>query len=384
MSTHPNEQNLLDYLLNTSKQARLQPKGLFLDLKGFPLEVRSNSQALLETLRHYFAGLSEWSSTSNLSQAQAIFIYQSDVLENAIQQTEWQDWQREPGKTGRKDAVADVRLDEHPVRLLHKVKTGMLFIQPAPFTEAVSPMAFGPAETHSSQIINFVLTQYLNHHLRHQWLLGHASALQIHNHGLAIAGLSGGGKSTLMLHLLEEGQHFISNDRLLMKQQVDGSLSMRGIPKQPRINPGTIVHNPRLQNLISQTERERFLAMPEESLRALEQKYDAPVNQLYHENCYQSEARLDALFILNWQAQGKQPTQVTEVDINNRKELLPAIMKTPGPFYAPDQNGFLANGFEPEPQDYQTLLQHCKVYEITGKIDFEAAKQQILDILKDL
>ncbi|MDX1347710.1 MAG: HprK-related kinase B [Thiomicrorhabdus chilensis] len=382
MSTHPNAQNLLDYLLNTSKQVQLQPKGLSLDLKGFPLEVRSNSQALLETLRHYFAGLSEWSSTSNLSQAQAIFVYQSDVLQNAIQQTEWQDWRREPGKTGRKDAVADVRLDEHPVRLLHKVKTGMLFVQPAPFTEAVSPMAFGPAETHSSQIINFVLTQYLNHHLRHQWLLGHASALQIHNHGLAIAGLSGGGKSTLMLHLLEEGQHFISNDRLLMKQQDDGSLTMRGIPKQPRINPGTIVHNPRLQGLISTAERERFLAMPSESLRALEQKYDAPVDQLYHPDCYQAEAQLDALFILNWQAQSELNTHVTLVDIGQRSDLLPAIMKTPGPFYARDEHGFLANGFEPEPQEYQTLLQHCRVYEITGNIDFEDAKQQILELLE--
>ena len=43
-----------------------------------------------------------------------------------------------------------------------------------------------------------------------QWLICHASALAAEGHGFAVAGLSGGGKSTLMLNLLDRA----SSDRL--------------------------------------------------------------------------------------------------------------------------------------------------------------------------
>lgn len=360
---------------------------LQLNLPDFPLRLHSNSKALLHTLQHYFEDLvsvvdldhedTPWHAEQNL------FFYQTDALTPLAETTEWIDWQREPGKIGRKDAIFDTEINGQAVRLLRKVKTGMLFLQPAPSShkDQISPMAFGPAETRSSQIINFVLTQYLNRHLRHGWLLAHTSGLQIQNQGLAFAGLSGGGKSTLMLHLLEQGQHFISNDRLLLKRGENG-LVMRGIPKQPRINPGTIVHNPKLHALISESERGHFLSLPSETLRALEQKYDAPVNTLFFPGCYWSEAPLNALFILNWQAQSAEQTQVTLVDLSQRTDLLPAIMKTPGPFYARDEKGFLKNGFQPDPQDYLSLLKECRVYEITGNIDFDAAQQQVLQIIK--
>lgn len=383
LSDHP----LLDQALQLCTEESMQPQALQLNLTDYPIRIHSNSDALLKILADYFIGLCNTvaENAEPLPSAQTVCVYQTESLQQSIQQTAWIDWQREPGKTGRKDAIADTDFHGHPVRLLFKVKTGMLFLQPAPLTddtdEFLSPKAFGPAETCSSQIINFILTQYLNHHLRHQWLLGHASAMQIDGKGLAFAGLSGGGKSTLMLHLLEDGQHFVSNDRLLMKMTPDKSLTMRGIPKQPRINPGTIVHNPRLHGLISEQERKDFLAMPSESLRALEQKYDAPVDQLYHADCYRAETPMHALFILNWQAQSQQPTQLHQVDINTRHDLLPAIMKTPGPFYAKDANGFLVNGVQPEATEYLSLLTHCQVYEITGNIDFDAAKQLVLQQL---
>ncbi len=383
-------QPLLEKLLQLTEEWPLQNDALQLNLTDHPIRIHSNSTELLAILEDYFTGLCARipGNEPELPNSQTVCVYQTGVLHDDIQRTPWIDWQREPGKTGRKDAVCDTEFQNQPVRLLHKVKTGMLFLQPAPPKDesiaSLKPMAFGPAENRSSQVINFILTQYLNHHLRHGWLLGHASAMQFDHKGVAFAGLSGGGKSTLMLHLLEHGQHFISNDRLLMKINPDGSLNMRGIPKQPRINPGTIVHNPRLHPLISEQERADFLAMPSESLRALEQKYDAPVHNLYHPECYQAEAPMDALFILNWQAQSEQPTSVSEVDIGERTDLLPAIMKTPGPFFAKDSNGFLPNGFQPDANDYNTLLKHCHVYEVTGNIDFDAAKGQILKHLSKL
>lgn len=378
--------SLLTKMLEVAEALPVETHVLQLNLADFPLRLHSNSSKLLHILEHYFEELISVVDLDHEDRPwpaeQTLYFYQTDALSPLAETTEWTDWQREAGKVGRKDAVFDTDFNGQAVRLLRKVKTGMLFLQPAPSSQQsqLSPLAFGPIETRSSQIINFILTQYLNWHLRHGWLLAHTSGLQIQNQGLAFAGLSGGGKSTLMLHLLEQGQHFISNDRLLLKQGENG-LVMRGIPKQPRINPGTIVHNPNLHPLISDSERKYFLSLPSETLRALEQKYDAPVNSLFFPGCYQSEAPLNALFILNWQAQSAEPTRVTPVNLQQRPDLLPAIMKTPGPFYARDEKGFLKNGFQPDPQDYLALLKACRVYEITGKIDFDAAQAQVLDII---
>lgn len=386
MSSSPSFRPLHE-LMEFQKKTLLADTVLELGLPDFPILIRSNSTELLKQLQAYFGDLitEKASVPEKWPNDQIVKIYQSEPLLPLIEKTPWQDWLREPGKTGRKDAFYDTSLESHPIRLLQKVKTGMLFIQPAPdapFT-GISPTAWGPAETHNSQIINFILTQYLNHHLRHCWLLAHTSGMLLKGKGVAFAGLSGGGKSTLMLHLLEEGEHFISNDRLLITTH-NGKLKMRGIPKQPRINPGTIVHNPRLHGLMTEHQRREFLAMPQETLRQLEQKYDAPVDQLYHADCYRSEAPLDALVILNWSARSEQPTRLNEVDLNRRTDLLPAVMKTPGPFYAPDAKGFLKNGFQPNPEDYLEVLKATRVFEITGKIDFPAAERQLLEQIKTL
>jgi HprK-related kinase B len=375
------DRSLLATLQQIREQTPLSEHTLQLALGEAPLQIRSNSMALLETLHRYFEGLVNWAITPEaLPHAQQIHVYQVVLPAESIQTAHWQDWHREAGKSGRKDAIIDGDLEGRTVRLLHKVKTGMLFLQPAADNAQLAPCAFGPAETQASQVVNFILSQYLNHHLRHQWLLGHASALQIHSKGVAFAGLSGGGKSTLMLHLLAQGEHFISNDRLLIKLDPQDGLRMRGIPKQPRVNPGTLVHNPQLQGLLSPTQRQAFLDLPEETLRTLEQKHDVPVNRLYRPDCYQLEARLDKLIILNWQPTGEF-TRLSKVDLTNRRDLLPAIMKSPGPFYATDAQHFLANGTVPQANAYLTLLQHCEVYELYGKIDFDAAQRLLLDLL---
>ena len=58
---------------------------------------------------------------------------------------------------------------------------------------------------------------------------------------LGIAGFSGGGKSTLMLQLLDNDEvSYLTNDRLFIHAG-SGQIMARGIPKLPRINPGTIV-----------------------------------------------------------------------------------------------------------------------------------------------
>ncbi|QKI89874.1 HprK-related kinase B [Thiomicrorhabdus xiamenensis] len=368
-----------------ASQPEVHSSCLEINLKDACYRVHSNSETLLQELADYFGNLSVWSdedTNSDKTQTwETIFIFESSLAEELIAATDWQDWKREAGKSGRKDAVYDLDTAHGKLRLLYKVKTGMLFLQPARPTPEFPLMAFGPAEKHPNQIINFILTQYLNRHIRSNWLLGHAAGLQIKQQGVAIAGLSGGGKSTLMLHLLEEGEHFISNDRLLFKADAAEHMLMRGIPKQPRINPGTIVHNPRLHSLISEQQRSEFLAMPQEALRALEMKFDAPVDRLYWENCYVQERELDWIVILNWQAVSNERTQVHRTTLQESPHLIPALVKSPGPFYSDASGEFLKNGLIPNPLDYQQALGKVPVLELTGKIDFTEAKSLILDQL---
>lgn len=366
--------SILENIAQFQKTVPLAERHLQLQLPQWRTTIRSNSETLLDGLSDYFG--ESLISESTASADTTLLAYQTKAFVGAGQ--DWEDWQREAGKQGRKDAFVDIP----PDRLIYKVKTGMLFWQ-----KRDCPLALGPVEQHPNQIINFILTQYLNAHLRQGWQLGHAAGLQIHGHGLAIAGLSGGGKSTLMLHLLENAEHFISNDRLLFadsrlsESARPGELWMRGLPKQPRINPGTIVHNPRLHDLIPAQRRAELLNWPVDQLRQLEEKHDADVNQLYHPNCYQPECPLHALIILNWQANSPQATQLNRTTLNQRPDLLPAIMKSAGPFYADAQGHFLPNGAALDEHPYLQMLGDLPCFEIEGQIDFNAAQEQIFEAL---
>ncbi|WP_052501376.1 HprK-related kinase B [Thiomicrospira microaerophila] len=355
------------------QKASMQP-GLVVTIDHWSLFVESNSAPLLNYLAEYFAGLAEFHHTPPLGvpSITAIEIEQATELD-AIYHLPFSDWQREPGKTGRKEAVYDFTNDTgQPQRLVHKIKTGLVLWQ-----SAQRLACLGALNQHPNQVINFILSQYLNHWQNQDWLLGHCAALQLNDQrGIAIAGVSGGGKSTLMLKLLEDAQAFISNDRILI-QANQQQVMMRGIPKQPRINPGTIIHNPKLHRLID--DHQPYLALAEAELRALEEKYDAPVCQLYKGVNYQPSARLDQLYLLNWQVNSTEPTRIARVNLAQRPELLAGVMKSAGVFYQHRDQTFQTNGQTPDPLAYQTLLAQTSVFEITGKLDFNLAKEAIMN-----
>ncbi|MGB1110494.1 MAG: HprK-related kinase B [Gammaproteobacteria bacterium] len=351
-------------------EAVLVDDSLTIDLPGANIRIRSNSAELLEGLKDYFAHvLTDSGSDSDME----VIAVERPSLELGLGMgLEFRDWTREPGKKGRKDSI-----HEFPGgRLVHKVRTGMLFLQSQKLR-----LAAGPCLANDNQVINFINAQYMNVLQNSNWLICHAAALVQKESALAIAGLSGGGKSTLMLHMLEQpSTAFVSNDRLFIKHQA-GRMMARGIPKMPRINPGTIVHNQRLKPLIPTERRAELLALPQAELWSLEEKYDAPVEALYGKGRVQHEAPLSGLLILNWQLGGSEPTQVQQVDIKKRSELLAAVMKSPGPFYQNSQGEFLTNGHEPKPDQYSELLAQVPVYEATGSIDFQSAANQIRQLL---
>lgn len=262
----------------------------------------------------------------------------------------------EPGKT----KIKEEWFDTDDGRIVRKRLTGMVFL-----FGAGQHVAVGDCETNPNQVINFVNNRFLEYRLQHGGLLAHAAAVILGGRGLALAGFSGMGKSTLALHLVTDGAAFVSNDRLVVARE-NGVVQAFGVAKHPRINPGTILGNPALGRLLTDEERQRFAGLPPEELWTLEAKYDALIHDLFGAERFQLTTPLHALAILNWRREGT-PVRVHQVDLGQRPDLLPAFMKDPGLF-------FLAPTWQhPTPGDYVAALAGCPVFEITGGVDFAAA-----------
>lgn len=325
------------------------------------LRIRSNSEILLQRLTGYFAAVTTQVERPDMEMlaidGDRVHLDQAFI-----------DWRREPGKTGRKDSYVDL-VDG---RLVRKVRTGMLFLQSERHRIAV-----GPCLQYDNQVINFVNAQFMNRLQQHGWLICHASALVRDGAALAIAGLSGGGKSTLMMKLMDDAElAFLTNDRLFVKDDVSGVLAA-GIPKLPRINPGTIVHNPRLQGLIPRAERDAYLAMPEERLWDIESKHDVFIEQIYGRGRIAHNARLATFIVLNWQRHDAQPIELAQVDVAHRPDLLAAIMKSPGPFYQYADGHFYADDTPLDRQAYLSVLADVPIYEVSGGVHFGALAERL-------
>lgn len=273
--------------------------------------------------------------------------------------TPLEDKQPDPGKTRIKEAWADIRGG----RIVRKKLTGMVFL----FSRE-RHVAVGPCMRNMNQVINFINNRYLQWLLDRGGLLGHAAGVVINGQGLAMAGFSGMGKSTLALRLMSRGATFLSNDRIVALRE-PGGVVMHGVAKLPRVNPGTLLANEDLRQVMEATDREEFEQLSEDELWELEHKYDVEIDRCFGEGRFVLEAPMRALAILNWHRDGRE-LQFRRVSLDERRELLPAFMKETGLFYlAGDDPGRTA----PSPGAYAELLRGCEVYELSGGVDFDEA-----------
>ncbi|MDQ6950876.1 MAG: HprK-related kinase B [Mariprofundales bacterium] len=336
---------------------------LCLTLPEIGVVVRSNTPALLAELRHYFRHLvvTRNDDAGTVPMIEVIAI-DRPPLEWALP---WQDWLREAGKQGKKDAVVDIAGG----RLIRKVRTGMLFLQSLDYA-----IAAGPCLTNSNQVINFINNQYMTLLQQRGWMICHAAALSQGEKSIAIAGFSGGGKSTAMLHLMADDRlNYITNDRLFIRAATDG-VEVRGIPKLPRVNPGTLLHNPRLRPLLAPGRIAELQALPMAELWQLEQKYDVDIASWYGGDRFSSQPNLTHFIVLNWShgrsPEAQQPTTMERVDIDARPELLDAIMKSSGPFYQHADGTFCTDHIQLPRQSYLAILRQVQMFEVRGKVDF--------------
>ncbi|MES9878426.1 MAG: HprK-related kinase B [Candidatus Sedimenticola sp. PURPLELP] len=346
--------------------AQLSERSLHLALGECNLRLRSNSPELISQLEHYFSHAVSPPCDADME----IVAIERDEPELGI---DFIDWKREPGKTGRKDSYYNLP----DGRLVRKVRTGMVFLQ-----SENRRIAAGPCLRYDNQVINFINAQYMNWLQHRDWLICHAAGLVHNGRTLGIAGFSGGGKSTLMLHMLEQpGIHYLTNDRLFIKSDSTATRAA-GIPKLPRVNPGTIVHNPRLHPLIPEQQRQSLLALPREELWELEEKYDVLIDQVYGAGRITQQAPLAAFLVLNWHRDSDQPLNLQPVDLAGRDDLLGAIMKSPGPFYQYADGSFYQDETPFDEQPYLETLKNIPVYEASGGIDFNAMAKRLDELMQ--
>lgn len=330
---------------------------LWLDIAGVAARVASNSSDLLVRLAHYFGDVVAPPRP------------RADVRVTLIEARaprfplELRDWPREAGKRGKKERYADAP----DGRLVAKVRTTMQFL-----LTADERLAVGPCLDNLNQVVNFIIAQYLGKRLDEGWALCHAAAVVLGNEGLAIAARSGSGKSTLALHLMRSGLSFASNDRVLIRHDGE-SCELLGVPKMPRVNPGTLLNNPSLAGLLTPERRARLEALPPGELWQLEEKHDVMISDVFGPGRTRYRAPLRALVILSWSVDATTPARFGPVDVGARPDLLAHVMKSAGVFHRQGNGGHAPPEARPEPGPYLRALRDVLVYEATGKADFDEA-----------
>ncbi|SNR89853.1 HprK-related kinase B [Humidesulfovibrio mexicanus] len=372
--------------------------GFHLRLEELSVCVRGNSQAVMDDLRAYFApfaspGAAEADISVLLLDAPA----QEPPVPLAVRP-------HLPGKRPDKERFADFPGADGAVlgRLVRKQATGMLFLfgpgGPASASGLARNIAIGPCAANRNQLVNFICARYMERRVAQGWLLGHAAGVALPldrgGAGLALCGFAGMGKSTLALHLAARGLDFLSNDRVLIEPASPGhGPVLHGIPKHPRLNPGTALGNPELAPFLSRalprSLRAAYANLPPQALYGIEDKFDAIIDECFsaHKPAARSTARgapgrfrlsapLAGLAVLNWK-HGGGPMRARRVALAERPDLLPALRKPPGVFYLPHA---LARA-RLSKTDCLAALSGVPTLELSGGSIFSAATEACLDLL---
>jgi len=326
------------------------------------IDVRTNNGPLSAELLDYFG---PWATDPDEDPHLTI---RAAVREPPTLDLAYRDWRGESGE-GVKESFANVE----DGRVLRKVRSGLQFL----LGDRLG-VVFGP-DLGTRQVVRFINLQYESWCMAHGSVLCHAAGVTRPGGGVAIAARSGAGKSTTALRVMsaDEQMAFVSNDRLLLNRTPGGSVVMRGVPKHPRINPGTALNNSDLADVLPFERREILEVMERDELWELDEKHEVRIDRIYGRHRMSSEAALRALFLLTWSHKNQGPVQIAETDLREHQDLLGPLMKPHGPYHLPCDGPPRTGTEPPEPGPYLDVLDGIPTFLVAGGLDFERAVSEV-------
>ncbi|MDR1397786.1 MAG: HprK-related kinase B [Desulfarculales bacterium] len=337
---------------------------IILDFGDIAVRVEMNSPELCAYLYDYF---SEFVENTALAGKQLVTVsaHETGALELDLP------FISHPAGNG-KNKIKESFLNAMDGRLVRKNLTGLIMA-----FNGQENLVVGRCLDNSNQVVNFINNRLIEQRLNHGCYLGHAAAVSLSDYGLALAGFSGMGKSTLALHLMNEGCTFISNDRVMLSP--DPEPVLYGVAKQPRINPGTALANAMLHSVMSVRDRRHFSSLPQDILWAAEHKYDALIGKCYGAGRFKLQSHFGGLVVLNWR-RTPEPTEARLVNAKERPDLVKAFVKETGLFFWAAAGGAHR---DPPADAYAARLSKAPMIEISGGVNFSQATAFCLDFLQN-
>lgn len=324
-----------------------------LDLNKEYFKIESNDASLIQELREYYH---EWVTEDTKTPHSTVVAWQCETPSFDL---DYQEYRETPEKR-----IKEVYADFESYRIVQKTKTGVHFI-----VGNNEWYALGPLTMYPNQVINFVNAIFMEINLEGDAFLFHAAGVSKDNKGIVIAAQSGKGKSTTSLFLVNKGLDFVSNDRVIL-QKDNGNFTMIGVPKHPRVNPGTLLNNPMVKHLLK--DPERFEDKTREEIWNWEEKYDVIIPEIYGDGKFPLSAKAMAFLIIDW-GDNEEALKLEKLDIKTRLDLLPAIMKIPS-LMTPNIYNLKKDHTADE---YVDFLGDLPLFVLTGKIDTEKGLQLI-------
>jgi HprK-related kinase B len=335
------------------------PHVLRLSFAGVPLEVVTNDADVWTALGSYYAA---WLADAVAPVARVRLI--QGRLES---RGRFVDLVRGDGKRV-KEAVQDLAGG----RLVLKRATGVVMgLWPG------HAFAVGDLRANLNQAINLVNACYAKVVLGRGHVLLHASAVSRDGRAVVLAGLPGAGKSSAALHLVDAGLRFVSNDRILARVEA-GRVEALGYPKQPRVNPGTLLGHRRLSALLKPEERTALEALDPAALWHLEAKRDVDLDAIYGAGTVALAAEMRALVLLRWTRDGH-GLRIERLPVPGALDRLEVFRKDLGAFDLDRTPGGPATAAELA--GYRALVGAVPVYEVSGRVDFRALTGAVVTLL---